>query len=244
MAEETKPPGGTGGPPTGQVAPGPAGTNLPPVAPATSAQASVPLFGGFRGGRKRADGLIPGSPEAIEADRKKDAERKRLERSTTTKLDEPAALPSATATVTNPNTATPGAQSPAIALQAAPAVPWQADMLRSLSDELINTAEAARIAQVAGKIKEAELPEKIAREVMKDVPYKPVYKKMLMLSTPEVAAKGLNKLGISAEYKDEVTFVTSLAAILLQGRTLNAKLDELIAEVKASKETKPPEKKL
>lgn len=43
-------------------------------------QSEVWRYGGLRGGRKRKDGLIPGSPQAAEADRAKDAERKRRAR--------------------------------------------------------------------------------------------------------------------------------------------------------------------
>jgi hypothetical protein len=53
------------------------GSNPAPAAP-VSAWQSIPKYGGHRGGHKRRkDGLCAGSPEAIAADRAKDADRKR-----------------------------------------------------------------------------------------------------------------------------------------------------------------------
>src|SRR5579862_2754249 len=97
MAEEnqptTPPPGAPGGP-----APAPVGNGNPAnkagVAPVpTHAAASVPLYGGNRGGKKRRDGLVPGSPEALEADRKADRDRKQQERDSKRRLAPQPALP-------------------------------------------------------------------------------------------------------------------------------------------------------
>ncbi len=73
------------------------GNGAAPAQPAPVAAPAVSkpeLFGGHRGGgKKRSDGLIAGSPEAIEADRKKNAERMRLERAAKKNANLPPALP-------------------------------------------------------------------------------------------------------------------------------------------------------
>src|SRR5439155_22316338 len=76
-------------------------TEAPTIARADSAVATVPRFGGLRGGKPRTDGLIPGSPEAAAADRERDARRKRQRRDTV-KPPEPAPLPSQAAPVAGP----------------------------------------------------------------------------------------------------------------------------------------------
>src|SRR5207248_3670914 len=69
------------------------------AAPENSALATVPLFGGLRGRRTRKDGLKPGSPEAVAADRERDRRRKQKLRE---KLTEPDPLPSQSAAVDGP----------------------------------------------------------------------------------------------------------------------------------------------
>src|SRR4051812_5498640 len=133
---------GTGAPqpiPTATL-PGPA----QPVPLAASAQQSVPKFGGNRGGKARTDGLAPGSPEALEADKKKDRERKQAARKTIS-VAEPPALPAAGqkgvySVPPSPGSAVPGTSGPVA--QAAPApVPWQPETLKPLFDQLVATCE-------------------------------------------------------------------------------------------------------
>jgi hypothetical protein len=212
----------------------PVGTSPAPVVPARPS-----FFRRLVPGRPRADGLAPGSPEAAEADRKRDAERKRQERAEAGKLAEPPPLPPAGAPGAGPVPALGGPQSSLLPAPVAPAplVLWQPDTLREFTDELVEAAEETRVKNFAAKAAEAKLPEKVGREVVKDSHFPAVAKRGLKLSTPKVAAKWLNKAGISAEYADEVTLAGSLLAIVIQGRRLIAKLDELIAAAKAP----PPE---
>ena len=90
---ETTLPGRAENPPLAPpVAPVGPGASAAAAAASPAAKVTAPLFGGFRGGRKRKDGLAPGSPEAIEADREKDRVRKERQRS---RQVEPPALPAA-----------------------------------------------------------------------------------------------------------------------------------------------------
>jgi len=63
------------------------------IPPAPGAKVTAPLFGGYRGGRKRKDGLVPGSPEALAADREKDRLRKERQREREGAAAEPPPLP-------------------------------------------------------------------------------------------------------------------------------------------------------
>ena len=90
---ETTLPGMAENPPLAPpVAPVGPGASAAAAAASPAAAVTAPLFGGFRGGRKRKDGLAPGSSEAIEADREKDRLRKERQRSRSV---EPPALPAA-----------------------------------------------------------------------------------------------------------------------------------------------------
>jgi hypothetical protein len=121
-----------------------------------------------------------------------------------------------------------------------PPVPWQPEILKEFTDELIEAAEEGRMIRFATAAAEAKLPEKLVKEIVSDAHYPPVFKRGLKLSTPRVVAKALNKAGVSAEWADELSFASSLGAIWIQGRKLSAKLDKLI---EASKRKAEPEKK-
>jgi len=85
-------------------APASAAVAVSQTAPVAAPPVTSPaLFGGHKGGgKKRADGLVAGSPAAIEADRKKNAERMRLARAEKKSAEIPAALPSRAAAAEGP----------------------------------------------------------------------------------------------------------------------------------------------
>src|SRR5438128_831714 len=147
MAENQKSGSATGGPPAQPMAPQPVAAQTGNVPAASHAAQSVPRFGGNRGGQARADGLPPGSPEAKEADKKKDRERKQADRKARA-VAQPAPLPSADSNGASAMPATPGSPGPGVAapvVAAAPVVPWTAEMLKPLTDELIAAAEEGRL---------------------------------------------------------------------------------------------------
>lgn len=108
---------------------------------------------------------------------------------------------------------------------------------------MIDAAEQGRQQKFASAAVESKLPEKVARELVRDAQYPASFKKTLKISTPRVAAKWLNKAGVSAEHADEAAFVLSLGAIFLQGRKLSAKLDKLIEAAKEKPATEPKAEK-
>ena len=190
--------------------------------------ASVPAFGGNRGGKKRADGLPPGSPQALAADKEKDRLRKQALREAAAKLAEPPPLPSAIPGLANPTAPASPGEVPGADAASPPPIPWEPALIREFTDELIEAAEDGRVQKITGKAREARIPERVVKEISNDAHYPASAKKSLQISTPRVTAKWLNKAGVSAEYADELAFVTSLGAIFIQGRKLSQKLDKLI----------------
>ncbi|HVV00140.1 MAG TPA: hypothetical protein VHH88_02185 [Verrucomicrobiae bacterium] len=191
------------------------------------AKESVPLFGGRRGGRAREDGLVPGSPEAVAADRKKDRERKRSERAA---LPDP--LPAKLALPSNPMQ-TPGAvvdPVPVAAPEPDTFVPWDSETLRPVLSELVATIEEMDAAHVTELANQAALPKELVREIAKDARYPTAAKKGIEIGGAEMGAKYLNKAGISAKNKGEVVFATALVSIIASRRSLNKRLEKLIEQ--------------
>jgi hypothetical protein len=198
------------------------------IAPARFGAAQLAAkHGGLAGGRKRDDGLIPGSQEAKAADLKKDRERKQRER--TVKKDPPP-LPSAAQASPGAITAPAGALGLGQGPEAAP-IPlpqWEAQMIAEYSDELLQSWEDYQCQAFKDKALEAKIPSPLVHEMEADFRWDPRAKKGLFISTPRVAAKALNKLGVPAGYQDEGAFVLSLIRIVSGRRKVMARLDKLI----------------
>jgi phage terminase large subunit GpA-like protein len=170
----------------------------------------------------------------VAADRKKDADRKRAAREVAAKLrPEPAALPSAVPSAT-PAPANGLAVAPGSAVDPA-FVPWQADIIKPLVEDLLQAAEDGRVAQFAAKCKQLGDMPKLVKEIEADAHFPKAAKVLLTTSLPRLAAKWLNKSGISAEYQDELAVATAILLIIKHDRSTNAKLDELIAQTKSRK---------
>jgi hypothetical protein len=229
-------PGTTPGPsPSPTVAPnGTAGQ--PAVAPAApGAKESAPLFGGLRGGRARADGLVPGSPEAVEADRKKDRLRKKADRK---QKQDPPPLPSANGT---PHTtqAAPGGVVPVPGSEAAPVIPWTAEDLKPIFDQLVPALEELSKTQITERAFKAKLPQDVLQEVCASAEWPELAKKGVQYSGPHVGAKWLTQFGIPAENKYEVVLVTAAASIAANHFKVLRRLDKLIALSAAQKKEDP-----
>lgn len=198
----------------------------PPVG--TPAASSVAAYGGNRGGRPRKDGLAPGSPEADEADRKKNRDDKRLSRQTAAKVAEPPPLPSA---VTSEPGATPSPTpnlSPNAPGADPPPVPWQPETLTGLVDQLVEAAEENRVGNYLARCAEAGLTPKLTKEIEKDAHFPPIAKTLLKQAIPRLSAKWLNRTGLSAEWQDEISVLTAIILIVKQNAQTNARFEELI----------------
>jgi hypothetical protein len=210
------------------------------VAASPSAAKTAPLFGGLRGGNKRKDGLIPGTPEAREADLAKDRARKAAAKAE--RKGQPPPLPS----VGKDDPAAPTSQAPGAVppVEGAPVAPWEAEMLRPVFEELIPIAEEVTIHQLTAKAAKARLSGDLIKEIESDAKWNPVARKGLELSAPEVTAEVLNDLGIDSKNKAKVVLATSIGAIVAGHVKLLRRLDKIIAlnnvpTVKPGEEKKP-----
>lgn len=234
---ETTLPGMAENPPLAPpVAPVGPGASAAAAAASPAAAVTAPLFGGFRGGRKRKDGLAPGSSEAIEADREKDRLRKERQRSRSV---EPPALPAAGAAgVAGQAQAAAGAVGDGAGVEGVPVLAWDAKMLAPLFEQLIPTVEDLTVHQVAVRAAKCRLPPDIVREIEAEAKWSAPARKALELSAPQVAARLLNKTGISAENQPEVIFFTAISAILA-GQVMTLKRLDKLAAIANVPTTKP-----
>lgn len=256
------------GPAPSASAPAPMGkpvaAPLPPPAPPRQPEPAAaappvqpdkpPLFGGKRGpGRAgRADGLVPGSPEAIAADRAKDAARKRLARAAARAASPPPPLPSrqpaGQSGPPSPAVSPPGQTAPPAGTGSADVgtetlgspVAWDQDALRPLCEQLIEAAEEGRIAAFVARCAEAGLTQRLVKEIEADAKWPKPAKVILARSLPRLAAKWLNRTGVSAEWEDEVAVLGAAVLIVAHDRKLARRLEELIAATRTQPDSPPP----
>ena len=81
----------------------------------------------------------------------------------------------------------------------------------------------------------------MVREIETDAKWSTPAKKALEIAGPQVAAKWLNKTGISAENQPEVVLGTAVASILAGHVLLLRRLDKLIAVANAPTARPAPE---
>jgi hypothetical protein len=242
MAEEIKPPAPAAPPGAGALPPvagssAPHKLGAPPVA--AHAASSVPSYGGNRGGKKRADGLVPGSAEAIEADRKKDAERKKRTREAAHRLAPAPALPAALPAAVDPGAPVANGEAgfaPLASTEQA-SIPWEPDLLKDLVEEGIEYSERRRVQKFKEAATAAQLPEPLIRQIGQDAQFVPAFKSTTIKTGPRAIAKILNRMGISAQYSDEGLFLFSVASIWFQGWRLESRLEEMIEQVNKDRAT-------
>jgi hypothetical protein len=163
---------------------------LPPAKPG-NAGAGVPaspkppaLFGGHKGGgKKRLDGLVAGSPEAREADLKKDRERKRLKNLEKKSADTAAPLPSLPAAPVSPAaTAGPAALPAAVPVAGVAAVatlgasplfvPWTERHVKPLADLAMRIVDRFRVGSLMKRVKKLNLTPPAEKEIERDLAWK------------------------------------------------------------------------
>lgn len=119
-------------------------------------------------------------------------------------------------------------------------------MLKPLFEQLVPTAETFIVKQVSEKAVKARMPGEVVKDFEKLASWNPMAKKALELSGAQLAAKYMNKAGVSAEYQPEVTFGTALCSIVAGHVLMMRKMDELIAKTNppaAQPAVKPAEEK-
>jgi hypothetical protein len=222
-------------------------SNLPPVAtpsPSASGSAASPSsrpaanpadsaahLAAKHGGK--ASRRRPGSPEAIEADRAKDRERKR--RKALEMRGEPVPLPS-------PLVVQPAAGDAPPPASDFGAVPWTADLLRPIFEQALPVAEGLAVQNLTEKARAAKLDAALVREVADGAKIHPLAKQQIVEGGAAVAAKYLNKSGVSSEHADEVRLLGGIVAAFAGYRAVAAKLDELAGKAPPPPPPAPPAK--
>ncbi len=177
---------------------------------------------------------MPGSPEAVEADRKADRDRKQQERESKRRLAPQPALPAVLPGAPDPGAPlVNGEGAPIVAAPGeAVAVPWEPDLLKDLVEEGIEYSERRRVQKFKEAAQAAQLPDALVRQIGNDAQFVPAFKSTTIKTGPRAIAKILNRLGISAQYSDEGLFLFSVASLWFQGWRLEARLEEMIEKVK------------
>lgn len=223
----------TGSAPAGVVASVKPPVETPRLHSSNDASQTVPLFGGHRGGKKRADGLVNGSPEAIEADKRKNAERMRLARAKAAELRPVAPLPSRE----------PGmVDAPATTIPVMDGLPgdavlqWTAEDFRQVAVDCVELAEAWRVDAHVQHAKAGKLPRPVVEEIGRDAAFPRGTKNSLSNSSPATLAKAFNAMNVPIALKSVITTAPALVYVIIRDFQLQSKIERLI---EADKEQKP-----
>lgn len=217
------------GTPTGQPVSQAAAGTLPRTIPLGSgAHVAAINAGGQPGGRPTVDGTVPGSPEYIEARRKRDAERKKAARAVATSLERPAALPTVLPNVSGAAPALGVSPGSGDVLLVTPKAPWTSAMLEPATRQIVNFWEEADITNLEKKSIAANLPEPVRKDLLVDAHFPAEAKAGVVEGSAELLAEGLNYVGIDSKYNKLVGGLTSLALIAKHKSDTNKRLDELI----------------
>jgi hypothetical protein len=109
-----------------------------------------------------------------------------------------------------------------------PAVPWTPELVKEFTDEIILAAEESRQGKLSGLAKDGGLPDKIVKKIYDDSKYPAGSKRGLMVATPRVISRLMNKIGVSSEHADTLVLLGSAIMIGRQGRSLKADVMEMI----------------
>lgn len=239
-----------GGKPAAENSKPVAGASVQPAPVVPPPAKPVALFGGHRGGgKKRADGLIAGSSEAKEADRKADAERKRQERANKKVAAPPARLPGVATPVTSPVVAVAGDESPvpdAVAGVVAPAavapaafpmfVAWSQKKLEKAAKLLIKIGERVEGYFASKKVALLKLAPHREKIVLEQFKVDEAATADLSAALAEAATIELNKRRIGgaehAHWVDVGLCVVEVVALKMKNWDT---LDKLILEDRAEK---------
>lgn len=106
--------------------------------------------------------------------------------------------------------------------------------MTNLVNELLDAAEENRVGNYIALCAEAGLTEKLTREIAKDARFPAVAKALLKDSIPRLAAKWLNRAGISSEWREEISVLTAIILIVKDSAKLRVRFEEIIQSNKTS----------
>lgn len=186
----------------------PAPANAPVAKPAVqpgpvafAANSAPAAFGGHRGGgKKRTDGLVAGSPEAIEADKKKDRDRKNSLRAAKQAAPLPPPLPGAAAPGAGPAAPladgaapVPGAVAGAAIVAAPLFVPWSQKLLEKPARLLTKILDRLQVWSLMRHVRKLELTPAQEKEIEADFKWKEEVTADFSLALADCATVELNK---------------------------------------------------
>ena len=194
------------------------------------------MFGGNVGRRVRPDGLKSGSPEALAADRERDAKRKRDERAAKSAATPPPALPSSAAPMAESLATSPVAPGGAAGFDGpAPLADWVASDFNSAAPEVIELLEAWIVNSNTELASEGGLPDKVVRKIAADSAFPRSSKDSLRRTSPDLLAKFANTVRLPLTLKPYVSGLPSVAVILIGQFKLRGEIKRLIEEDKKQK---------
>ena len=223
-----------------------AATPVPAAPVAVAAVKPVALFGGHRGGgKKRADGLLAGSPAAKEADRKADAERKRKYHAAKKGATLPPTLPSVAATAAGPAAAlaagefpVPGAVAgaPTVAALAPTFVAWTQKHIERAAKLLVKIGERVEGWFAAKKIAQLKLAPHREKMVLEQFKIDEAASADLSSALAEAATIELNKRRIGgAEHSHWVSVGLCLVEVVSLKMKNWELIDKMILDDRAEK---------
>jgi len=229
-----------------QAAPKPAPADNTPVHPVPPVETgyttvSPALFGGKRGGKSRADGLVPGSEAAKQADRKKDTERKAAARAAERAVNPPP-LPAASAPggpvvadggvhVGDNPTGEPGPVGGVF-------VAWSAKLLQRPARLLTRILDRLKKWDIMRRLDKSCLPEAVKKEIAGDIEWADGAKEDFANALAECASIELNKRGVSASQSHWVNLGLSGGELALAHFALCERIEAAI--LNAGLKPEPP----
>ena len=229
-----------GNPPAQPVATLPV-PNAPGGSPAAAVAPAKKPFGGNVGKKTRADGFKPGSPEALAADRERDAKRKRDERAAKAAATPPPPLPASAAplgTSVSDQAAPPGDD--AFMPVADPVLLWTPADFNDCARELVELAEEWRISERTKQAVNGKLPARVVKEIAGDAAFPPGSKRSLSNSSPATLARMFNALRVPVSLKSVITVAPALAYIIVRDLKTGQRIDQLIADEEEKRKTETP----
>jgi hypothetical protein len=221
-----------------QPTPGEVSGQVPVAAPAPPS-----AFGGNPTGRTRKDGLKPGSPEAAEADRKRNAERMANKRAAERAAAPPPALPASTAG-TSAVLSNPGATTIPVVdgFAEPPSVGWLAEDFKQVAPDTIDLLEQWRVSDKISIAEEGKLSAAVVRQIEKDAAFPAPAKRSLQSSSPAALAKLFNSLNVPVALKSYITTCPTILYLIVRDIQQRSEIRKLI-QSEAERASKPTEEK-
>jgi hypothetical protein len=204
-----------------------------------------PLFGGNVGRKSRTDGLRPGSPEALAADRAKDAARKRLDRLRRSVATPPPPLPAAGNAGPAPPAGAPapalGGESVALGVPADDFIPWTADDLEPLFAEgVVALGEEVWLNRFLHKAFVNGLPAPVIKKMREEGRFSETGKKLVIKGGAADLARFLNEQHVSARYKSSTQWIFGCLIISAGcASKLKARNETIAAHLELKKASEP-----